>query len=116
MNFGVGSDPHHHVAFVVEHGASTAQVPAVTAVFAIKPVLDLEILTGVDRLLPMMNRFLDVIGMDELQPGPASDALERSAGKLHPLVVKVLDGSCRRSGEDLLRHRLRHEAKSFFTL
>jgi len=51
--------------------------------------------------------------MNDLDPAPVLELLHRQPGELHPLPVEVVGVAGGRSGENLLRHGLGHEAEAF---
>ena len=63
-------------------------------------------LAAVNAMPPQTDRLRQVIRMDQLLPTPAFDLLERQAGVLHPLRIKVIDVAAGRCRKDLLRQGL----------
>jgi hypothetical protein len=75
-------------------------------------VHDLEGLSGIDCVLPKSDILSDIIGVNDLGPTPITDLVKGHAGKLHPLLVEVINISIGFGREDLLGHRFGHEAQA----
>src|SRR5579862_3798296 len=88
-------------------------MPAVSSVGAPESMLKIKRGAGFERLPPALHSTLDIVRMKERRPARVLDLLKRKPGELAPLPVDVVRIAARRSRENLLRHRFRHEPKSF---
>src|SRR5688572_26953809 len=90
MNIRTRAEPHRNLALRIAHRMSTTQVPAILAIGTTKTMFDPKWLAAIKRVLPAPHVSFKIIRLYKLCPTPVGHLFDGQAGKIAPLLVKVL--------------------------